>query len=84
MGYPVWTVRPAFGPPSRLSDADADAEVSVMAAVVEAAADGVVIEPEELALIRRKQRGEISRGVFLRETRALTIASLWAGSTGAG
>jgi len=82
MGYPVWTVRPAFGPPSRLSDADA--EVAVMAAVVEAAADGVVIEPEELALIRRRQRGEISREVFLRETRALTIASLWAGSTGAG
>lgn len=74
MGDGVWSVRPAFGPPPRQSAADA--EVGIMAAAAEATLIGSVIDADELALIARRQRGEISREVFLWELREATMAKL--------
>lgn len=53
--------------------ADEGADAAVDAAVANAALEGVVVEPDEQALIRQRQRGEITHEQFLARARALAI-----------
>lgn len=64
------TPRPPICPTGR---SDADIDRAIAAAVANAAFDGIVIEPDEQALIRRSQRGEISHEEFLRQLRELAV-----------
>lgn len=59
-------------PPPGTSDAEIDRAIA--AAVANAAFDGIVIEPDEQALIRRSRRGEISHQEFLRLAEELAVA----------
>jgi len=58
-------------PPPGTSEAELDRAIA--AAVANAAFDGIVIEPDEQALIRRSQRGEISHQEFLRLAEELAV-----------
>jgi len=58
-------------PPAGTSDQELDRAIA--AAVANAAFDGIVIEPDEQALGRRRLRGEISHKEFLRQLRELAL-----------
>ncbi len=58
-------------PPPGTSEAEIDRAIA--AAVANAAFDGIVIEPDEQALIRRSQRGQISHPEFLRLAEELAV-----------
>ena len=47
--------------------------IGVNAAVANAALEGIVVEPDEQALIRQRQRGEITHEQFLARARMLAI-----------
>lgn len=53
--------------------ADAAVNAAVNAAVANAALEGIVVEPDEQALIRQRQRGEITHEQFLARARMLAI-----------
>lgn len=55
------------------SPADDGADAAVDAAVANAALEGIVVEPDEQALIRQRQRGEIAHEQFLARARTLAI-----------
>lgn len=53
---------------------DEEIDRAITAAVANAAFDGIVVEPDEQALIRRSQRGEISHEEFLRLAEELAVS----------
>jgi hypothetical protein len=55
-------------------DADDTGEAAIAAAVANAALEGIRVEPDELELIRRHQRGELTRDEFLAAAQALAEA----------
>lgn len=55
------------------SPSDEVIDRALAAAVANAAFDGIVIEPDEQALIRRHQRGEITHAQFLRQAEQLAL-----------
>jgi hypothetical protein len=55
-------------------DADDTSEAAIAAAVANAALEGIRVEPDELELIRRHQRGELTREEFLAAAQALAEA----------
>jgi hypothetical protein len=55
-------------------DADDTSEAAIAAAVANAALERIRVEPDELELIRRHQRGELTREEFLAAAQALAEA----------
>lgn len=69
-------------PPPATSDQDIDRAIA--AAVANAAVDGILVEPDEQALGRRRLRGEISHKEFLRQLRELALTKAKAIHDGRG
>lgn len=55
-------------------NADDTSEAAIAGAVANAALEGIRVEPDEQDLIRRHQRGELTREEFLAAARALAEA----------
>lgn len=55
-------------------DEECESDAALAAAVANAALEGIRVEPDEQELIRRHQRGELTREEFLAAARALAEA----------